>query len=115
MNKTLAITVIPLVAVVMGMSSVAPAMSDSANAAVIITDFNYSINLNGHFGTTNDVSYTVKNNNQAKLVCHLSDVSNPPDKTEIVKDWGCDTQFGFTTDTLAIFTPSGQATITCTI
>ncbi len=116
MTKTkLGLFAIPVIAAIMIGSSVAPAMSDSDNAAVVITDFSCFINLGGHFGITDDMSHSVKNNNQAKLVCHFSDVTNPPDKAEKFEGWTCNTQFGSTTDTRAIFTPSGQATIICTV
>ncbi len=39
----------------------------------------------------------------------------PPNGTVIIEDEGCETNFGYTTDMLFVWTKGGRASLTCTI
>ena len=116
MNR--AITAITITAIGAILLAWAPSMAYAgapSNGATITKDFGCFINLGGHFGTTDEMSRTVVNNNREVLTCHFTGITNPPTETEIFKGWGCSTFSGGTTNTFFIVNPSGNGMIRCIV
>ena len=56
----------------------------------------------------------VTNNNQTILKCSVKGTTPPPSgKAAILKEFGCNTPGGFTTNTRSVVSASGNSTLTC--
>jgi hypothetical protein len=101
----------------LGTANLAVASSDNPNAAAVINDFGCYINLPPEipYQTTTQSHATVTGKGNTVLTCDFTGNPVPLSRAVIKTGWTCSTQGGFTTNTRAVATPSGNVKITCHI
>ncbi len=113
----LAVVLASMCVLALVVTSVGPVstVASANNGATVLQDLGCGIGIGGLFAVgTAQCVITSSGNESCKCTGDLV-AGGPPDKAARFDGFGCGTPAGFTTDTHAVFTPSGNMSFECVI